>query len=71
MIAGVARNSLYNAFGEPPTPIIYFSYRDSPTRVGEIHLRTRGGQRHGGGVGRARAPCASSIRSCPSTTSGR
>ena len=43
LIAGVARNSLYNAFGEPPTPIIYFSYRDSPTRVGEIHLRTRGG----------------------------
>ena len=42
-IAGVARNSLYNAFGEAPTPIIYFSYRDSPTRVGEIHLRTRGG----------------------------
>jgi hypothetical protein len=27
-IAGVVRNSLYNAFGEPPTPIIYFSYRD-------------------------------------------
>ena len=30
MIAGVVRNSLYNAFGEPPTPIIYFSYRDRP-----------------------------------------
>ena len=43
VIAGVARNSLYNAFGEPPTPIIYFSYRDSPTRVGEVHLRTRAG----------------------------
>jgi predicted permease len=42
VIAGVARNSLYNAFGERPTPIIYFSYRDSPTRIGEIHLRTRG-----------------------------
>jgi predicted permease len=42
-IIGVARNSLYNAFGEPPTPIVYFSYRDSPTRIGEIHLRTRGG----------------------------
>jgi len=25
LIAGVARDSLYNAFGEPPTPIIYFS----------------------------------------------
>ena len=43
VITGVARNSLYNAFGEPPTPIIYFSYRDGPTRIGEIHLRTRGG----------------------------
>jgi predicted permease len=42
-IAGIARNSLYNAFGEAPTPIIYFSYRDNPTRVGEIHLRTRRG----------------------------
>jgi len=29
-ITGVVRNSLYNAFGEPPTPIMYFSYRDSP-----------------------------------------
>ena len=53
VIAGVARNSLYNAFGEPPTPIIYFSFRDGPPRVGEIHLRTRAGQRHRGGVGRA------------------
>jgi predicted permease len=42
-IAGVVRNSLYNAFGEPPTPIIYFSYRDNPTGLGEIHLRTRAG----------------------------
>ena len=44
LISGVARNSLYNAFGEPPTPIIYFSFRDGPPRVGEIHLRTRAGQ---------------------------
>jgi predicted permease len=43
VIAGVARNSLYNAFGEPPAPIIYFSYRDNPTLSGEIHLRTRVG----------------------------
>jgi predicted permease len=43
VIAGVARNSLYNAFGEPPTPIIYFSFRDSPPRVGEIHIHTRPG----------------------------
>jgi predicted permease len=42
-IAGVVKNSLYNAFGEPPTPIIYFSYRDRPSPTGEIHLRTRPG----------------------------
>ena len=42
-IAGVARNSVYNAFGEPPTPIIYFSYRDRPSAMGELHLRARGG----------------------------
>ena len=42
-IAGVARNSLYNAFGERPTPIIYFSYRDMPFAAGEIHVRTRPG----------------------------
>ena len=43
MITGVVRNSLYNAFGEPPTPIIYFSYRDNVIAQGEIHVRTRGG----------------------------
>ena len=43
VIAGVVRNSLYDSFGEPPTPIIYFSYRDLPVAVGEIHVRTRVG----------------------------
>jgi predicted permease len=42
-VVGVVQNSLYNAFGEPPTPIIYFSYRDGSLSVGEIHLRTRPG----------------------------
>ena len=42
-IVAVVRNSLYNAFGEPPTPIIYFSYRDRPFATGEIHLRSRPG----------------------------
>lgn len=40
-IVGVARDSLYEAFGEPPTPIVYLSYRDRPSRAGEIHVRTR------------------------------
>ena len=39
-IIGVVRNSLYNAFGEPPAPAIYFSYRDMPQPRGEIHLKT-------------------------------
>jgi putative ABC transport system permease protein len=42
-IVGVARNSLYNAFGEPPTAAIYYSYRDLPAGSGEVHLRTRPG----------------------------
>ena len=43
VIVGVVRNSLSNAFGEPPTPAIYLSYRDAPARQGEIHLRSRDG----------------------------
>ena len=42
-IVAIVRNSLYNAFGEPPTPIIYFSYRDRAFATGEIHLRSRPG----------------------------
>lgn len=42
-IAGVVADSLYNAFGEPPTPMIYFSYRDRPSPAGELHLRTSPG----------------------------
>ena len=38
-IVAVVRNSLYNAFGEPPTPILYVSYRDRPFALGEVHLR--------------------------------
>jgi FtsX-like permease family len=42
-IIGVARDSAYDALGEPPQPAIYFSYRDRPAGQGEIHLRTRSG----------------------------
>jgi len=42
-IIGVARNSVYDAFGEPAQPAVYFSYRDVPWDQGEIHLRTRTG----------------------------
>jgi predicted permease len=43
VIAGVVANSLYEAFGEPPKAITYFSYRDRPQGRGEIFLRTRAG----------------------------
>ena len=42
VIVGVVADSLYDAFGEPATPAIYFSYRDVPEPRGEIHLRTNG-----------------------------
>jgi predicted permease len=42
-IAGVVRNSLYDAFGEEAKPFIYLSYRDRNVPVAQIHLRTRAG----------------------------
>jgi predicted permease len=50
VITGVAANSLYNAFGEPPTPAIYFSYRDLPQPRGEIHVRASNGDASGVGA---------------------
>jgi predicted permease len=41
LITGVVRDSRYESFTEPPTPIVYFSLRDRPSSRGEIHLRTR------------------------------
>jgi predicted permease len=43
-ICGVVRTSLSDSFGEPPLPVIYLSYRDAPSRFGEIHIRTREGR---------------------------
>ena len=39
-ISGIVRDSWYESFGEPPTPIVYLSYRDRPSIQGEIHIRT-------------------------------
>ena len=47
-VVGVVRNSLYNAFGEPPQPAIYFSYKDNPQPRGEIHVRFRPGSEGAG-----------------------
>ena len=43
VIVGVVATTLSNAFGEPPTPVLYFSYRDGAPPLGEIHVRTRPG----------------------------
>jgi hypothetical protein len=43
VVCGIVANSLQNAFGEPPTPALYFSLRDRPSSIAEIHIRTRPG----------------------------
>ena len=43
VIVGVVRNSLSESFTEKPTPVMYFSYRDRPASMGQIHVRTRPG----------------------------
>lgn len=42
-IAGVVKTSTYDAFGEPPTPAFFLSYRDRPRWMGEVHVRARAG----------------------------
>jgi predicted permease len=42
-ITGVVRNSTYDAFGEPPTPAFFMSWRDRPRWLGEVHVRSRPG----------------------------
>lgn len=45
VIVGVVRTALSQSFGERPTPVMYFSYRDRPYPTGEIHVRaSRGGE---------------------------
>jgi predicted permease len=41
-IVGVVRNALYESFGEPVKPIIYFSYRDRFSPAGQFHVFTSG-----------------------------
>jgi predicted permease len=43
VIVGVARTSTYDAFGEAPTPLVLYSYRDRPLAGAEMHVRTRPG----------------------------
>jgi predicted permease len=41
VIVGVARTSTYDAFGEAPTPLVLYSYRDRPLAAAQMHVRTR------------------------------
>jgi predicted permease len=43
VIVGVVRDSVVNAFGEPPASMLYFSLRDRPSAVADIHVRVRSG----------------------------
>jgi predicted permease len=43
VIVGIARTSTSDAFGEAPTPLVLYSYRDRPLGAAEIHVRTRPG----------------------------
>lgn len=43
VITGIAQTSVYDAFGEPPIPIVLYSYRDRPLAAAEMHIRTRPG----------------------------
>jgi predicted permease len=40
-IVGVVETTLNDSFTEAPTPAVYFSFRNWPSRAGEMHLRTR------------------------------
>jgi predicted permease len=42
-IVGIVRDSTSDAFGEPVSPALFFSYRDRPLMQGELHVRTREG----------------------------
>jgi predicted permease len=43
VIVGVVRDSVVNAFGEPPAATLYFSLRDRPAPMTDIHVRVRSG----------------------------
>lgn len=43
-IVGIVENSVYDAFGESAQPMIFYSYRDRPAALGQIHIRTAAGR---------------------------
>jgi macrolide transport system ATP-binding/permease protein len=43
-IVGVVATTVSDAFGEPPTPALYFSLRDRRAAIGEVHVRVAPGR---------------------------
>lgn len=43
VVVGLVQTTTSDAFGEPPTPVIYYSWRDRPSPAGQMHLRVRPG----------------------------
>jgi len=43
VIVGIAATTVSEAFGEPPTPLVFYSFAARPGSMAEIHLRTRPG----------------------------
>jgi len=43
VVVGVVATTRYESLDEPPTPLIYFSYRDRPAGRGEVHVVGRAG----------------------------
>src|SRR5256885_13329610 len=41
VIAGVVRNSVYDSFSEPATPLVYRSYRDRPAAADRKSTRLK------------------------------
>jgi predicted permease len=50
VIVGVARTTTSDAFGEPPTPLVLYAFRDRPPAFAEMHLRVRPGTEVGVGA---------------------
>jgi predicted permease len=44
LIIGVASTSTSDAFGEPPTPLVLYSYRDRPLASAQMHVRVGPGR---------------------------
>ncbi len=58
VIVGVARTTTSDAFGEAPTPLVLYSYRDRAQASAEMHVRVRPGREAAVGAAVRRAVAA-------------